>query len=54
MSTALKVACAAALLGVWGALVFTGLAPVADFITALRDALIALGVFHATLTPPSR
>lgn len=36
----------------WGALVTAGKAPAADFVAALRDALIALGVFQATLSNP--
>jgi len=38
---------------VWGLLVWTGRTGVTDYVTAIRDALIALGVFTATITPPS-
>ena len=31
----------------WGGFVLLGQAPASDLVTAIRDALIALGVFHA-------
>ena len=37
---------------VWGGFVYTGLTPASEFIQTLRDALIGLGVFQATLTIP--
>ena len=52
MSTEYKAALAILLFMAWGGLVMNGLAPAADFVTALRDALIGLGVFHAALTKP--
>lgn len=42
---------AALLFAAWYALVLTGQAPVADFVTGLRDALIALGVFYGSQRP---
>lgn len=52
MDGRIKAVCAGLLLSAWGLLVAFNLAPAADFVTALRDALIALGVFQATLTIP--
>ena len=52
MTTTQKIICAGLLLGAWGLLVVCKMTPVADFVTALRDALIALGVVQATLTNP--
>lgn len=52
MDWRIKVGCAGILLSAWGLLVAFNMAPAADFITAIRDALIALGVFQATLTNP--
>jgi len=52
VTPAQKILCALLLFSAWGALVFTDRAPVADFITALRDALIALGVFQALIINP--
>lgn len=37
---------------VWGGMVLLGKASPSDFVTALRDALVALGVFHAALADP--
>jgi len=37
---------------VWGSFVYLGLAPASDYIQALRDGLIGLGVFQATVTFP--
>jgi len=47
-----KLIAAGLLLATWGALVVAGLAPVGEFVTAIRDALIALGVFQAVMTNP--
>ncbi len=52
MKTEYKASLAILLFMAWGGLVMNGLAPAADFVTALRDALIGLGVFHAALTQP--
>ena len=52
MTNIQKIICAAVLLTAWGALVVCGMAPVPDFITALRDALVALGVFTAAMSNP--
>ncbi len=47
-----KALCALILFSAWAAMVFVGLAPANDFITAIRDTLIALGTFQATITTP--
>lgn len=47
-----KMIAAGLLLTAWGALVAFHMAPVADFVTAIRDALIALGVFTASMSNP--
>lgn len=52
MDWKIKVGCAGLLLAAWGLLVAFGMASSADFVAALRDALIALGVFQATITIP--
>ena len=52
MTATQKMGCALLLFAAWGALVVTGKAPAADFVAALRDALIALGVFQAVITNP--
>ena len=52
MTTTLKLACAVALIATWGGFALMGLTPVQDFINTIRDALIALGVFQATMTNP--
>ena len=52
MTTNQKFLAAVLLFGAWGALVFLQLVPVEQFITAVRDALISLGVFSATLANP--
>lgn len=52
MTAIQKLIAAGALFLAWGALVVAGLTPAPEFVTGLRDALIALGVFHATLTNP--
>lgn len=48
MTTLQKIVVAGLLLGAWGCLVALGMAPADQFVAALRDALIALGVFQAT------
>ena len=52
MSATQKFAAAVLLFLAWGALVVLGMVPVDPFVTALRDALIALGVFTAALSNP--
>jgi len=37
---------------VWGGFALAGKTPIPDFITAVRDALIALGIFHAAMSDP--
>jgi hypothetical protein len=49
-----KVLIAAALFIAWGALVFLGKAPAPDFVVALRDALIGLGIFQAAASSGGR
>ena len=39
---------------IWGYFVYLGLTPASDYIQALRDAIIGLGVFSATLTIPKK
>ena len=36
----------------WGFFVYQGMTPTAEYIQALREVLLALGVYHATLTKP--
>jgi len=52
MTAIQKMVAAGLLMVAWGALVIMGHAPAAEFITGLRDALIALGVFTATIVNP--
>lgn len=52
MSVNQKIFCAVLLFGVWGGFVVSGLTPVEPFVASVRDALLALGVFTATLTSP--
>ncbi|MBK8746130.1 hypothetical protein [Propionivibrio sp.] len=52
MSSNQKILVALLLFLAWGALVINGQTPVQQFVDALRDALIAIGVFQATLTNP--
>lgn len=52
MTTNQKFLAAVLLFAAWGALVFLQLVPVDQFVTAIRDALISLGVFSAALTNP--
>ena len=47
-----KLLAAALLLAAWGALVVTNFTPAAPFVDALKDALIALGIYHVTLKDP--
>lgn len=47
-----KMIAAGLLLAAWGGFVLLGQAPAGEYVTGLRDALIALGVFSATLTNP--
>ncbi|APB99004.1 hypothetical protein [Polynucleobacter asymbioticus] len=51
MSTLQKIIIGALLFVTWGALVLIGQAPASDYVTALRDALIAIGVFHMSVPP---
>lgn len=48
MTPAQKIACAGALFAVWGVFVAAGVASASEFVTAIRDALVGLGVFTAT------
>lgn len=52
MTSTQKFAAAILLFLAWGALVILGYVPVDQFVIALRDALISLGVFSAALTNP--
>lgn len=52
MSATQKFAAAVLLFLAWGALVVLQLVPVDQFVTAIRDTLISLGVFSAALTNP--
>lgn len=45
-----KIICAVLLFAAWGALVMMHDAPADQFVTGVRDALIALGVFTAAVT----
>jgi len=36
----------------WGGMVLLGYAPAEQFVSSLRDALLALGVFQATISNP--
>lgn len=47
MSTRMKVACYAALFGVWGVFAYLRLTPVEGFIGAVSAAIVALGALHA-------
>ena len=38
----------------WGSFVYMGLTPAAGLIQAIRDCIIGLGVFTATLTIPNK
>ena len=52
MTPKMKMIAAAVLLAVWGALVALKLSPAADYVTGIRDALMALGVFTVAMTNP--
>ena len=52
MTTHQKFFAAVLLFTAWGALVVLQLVPVDQFVTAIRDALVSLGVFTATLANP--
>lgn len=52
MTTNQKILCAVLLFGVWVSFVATGQSPVAPLISSIHDALVALGVFTATLANP--
>jgi len=61
MNTYVKIACYAALMGVWGLFAFFGKTPVDGFIAAVTGALAALGAIHAIgtksekpATPPTQ
>ncbi|MFL9904694.1 hypothetical protein PQR71_42315 [Paraburkholderia fungorum] len=61
MSIYTKIACYAALMGVWGIFAFFGRTPVDGFIAAVTGALAALGAIHAVgsksdkpATPPQQ
>jgi hypothetical protein len=47
MNTYVKIACYAALMGMWGLFAFFGKTPVDGFIAAVTGALAALGAIHA-------
>jgi hypothetical protein len=53
MSLILKYLAAAIIITVWGLLAYHNRTPMDEFIMVLRDALIALGVFHVTMTNPN-
>jgi len=52
MTNIQKIICAGLLLSAWGALVLMDKSPAHEFVTGLRDALIALGVFTASMSNP--
>lgn len=43
-----------AILGIWGILASLALTPMEQFVQVLRDALIGLGVFTATMSDPKK
>lgn len=47
-----KILCAVLLFAVWVGFVATGQAPVAPLLDSVRDALLALGIFTASLANP--
>jgi len=53
MNIYLKVACYAALMGVWGAFAFFGKTSVEGFVAAITAALAALAAIHASSSGPS-
>lgn len=52
MTALQKILCTVLLFAVWIGFVATGQAPVAPLIDSVRDALLALGVFTASLANP--
>ena len=50
MSAIQKILVAILLFTAWGGMVLIGKTPVDSFVVALRDALLALGVFTATVS----
>ncbi len=52
MSSNMKFLAAAGLLLIWGSLVAMGQAPVEGYLSTIRDALVALGVFTASMANP--
>lgn len=54
MSAQQKFFAAAALLCVWGIFAAAGLTPVQDYVAAIRDILIGLGVFSSTMADPKK
>lgn len=54
MSVTQKVFCACALFIVWGGFVGFGLTPVEPFVDTIKQALLALGVFHMTQATPGK
>ena len=52
MSSSQKFTAAVLLFVLWGVFVYLGKAPVDQFIGTIRDALVALGIFHVTLVNP--
>lgn len=53
MSVNKKMIAATFLLIIWGVLVATGKSPASEYVTGLRDALIAFGVFTASMSAPN-
>lgn len=49
-----KAYAAIAILGIWGVLAGLSLTPMEQFVQVLRDALIGLGVFTATMSDPKK
>jgi len=47
-----KILCAVLLFSVWTGFVAAGLSPVEPLLQSVRDALLAIGVFTASLTNP--
>lgn len=52
MSNREKLSLVVLIYAVWGLFAFDKLTPIDGFIQGLRDGLVALGVFQATLTIP--
>ena len=53
MTPKIKIFCASTLFATWAAFALAGLTPVPDFIHAVYTALVALGVFTATMVDPT-